>query len=116
MNILILLLVLLFLGIMLPILIPILSVVVLIALGMNVIKMFNKGNYRSFENQAAREERLERERQAEADVKMKKDSSSPTGYQLPRSVQDEEFFEREHRVMDVPFEETDEKDDEGDDY
>lgn len=110
MNILILLLVLLFLGILLPILMPILSVVILIALVMNVVKMFNKSNYRRVENQAYREDRLDRRKQEEVDAKMKKDSSSPTGYQMPRSVKDEEFFEREHRVMDVPFEEMDKRD------
>lgn len=116
MNILILLLVLLFLGLLLPVLMPILSVVILIALGMNVIRMFNRNNYRRFENQADREDRLEREKQEQADARMKKDSSTPTGYQLPRSVKDEEFFEREHRVMDVPFEETDRTEDEGEDF
>ncbi len=115
MNILILLIGLLFLAIMLPVLLPIITILIVLALFMNVRKMFSNANYRRFENEADREERLAEERQKEADIRLKKDSSSPSGYQLPRSVQDDEFFDQEHHVMDVPYEEMD-KNENGRDY
>lgn len=104
MQIIVVLLVLLFLSIMLPLLLPILSIAVVVILVLNLRRMFSPKNYRRFEEDQMRQDKLNQE--GETELEFREQKGSAKGYQLPRSVKDDAFWEQEHQVLDVPYEEA----------
>lgn len=106
MQILIILLVLLLLSVLLPILLPILAVGAILVLILNLRRMFSPDNFKKFD-QGARKNIFDNQadRTPQEDTFRQETDNAPV-YERPTSVRDDAFWEQNHTVLDVPFEEA----------
>ena len=107
MAILIILLLFLLLGVVLPLLLPILTFVAIIALALNFIRRLNPTNYKRFDKRnTGRSIFQEQVDQQDQSSNYEKTESADPISNVPASVRDEKFWEQDHTVYDVPYEEA----------
>lgn len=115
MPILIILLLFLLLGVLLPLLLPILTIVAVIAMVFNLRRMFSPTNYKRFNKEATGrsifEEQVDNTAQGSS---YEKDETTDLISKVPASVRDEKFWEQDHTVYDVPYEEAQPTDEDAD--
>lgn len=107
MHILILVLVLLFLMILLPVLLPVLVVIAGIGLIAGVLRNLGPGRFNRGESSGGRRIEYTDPEQSGPFHRNEEVEAPDIMLKRPASVQDEEFWEKDHTVYDVPFEETD---------
>lgn len=107
MQILILLLIFFIFGRLVPLLLPMFTIVTIIILGLNLRRMFSQSNVKRF-NQENRTRNIfdQQDDNAPSDSNYEKEEFTDPLRNKPASVRDEKFWEQDHTVYDVPFEEA----------
>ncbi len=92
------------LGALLPILMPILTIAALVILGLRVARMFSGAKIRQFDEQNRGTGVFkQREEEVPENSAYEREEPQESIYERPASVRDDEFWEQNHTVYDVPF-------------
>lgn len=110
--VLILILILLLLTVILPVLLPLIAVVAVIALIANFRTLLGSGRYGRDEASGRRIEYTDPVESGPFRARSEEVEAPDVLIERPTSVRDDAFWEKDHKVLDVPFEEADAGEDE----
>lgn len=112
MHILVLILILLLLTVILPVLLPLIAVVAVIALVANFRTILGSGRYGRGESSGRRIEYTDPAESSPFRTRSDEVEAPDILIERPSSVRDDAFWEKDHQVLDVPYEEADPGEDE----